>query len=102
MKLLVLELNEYNFDILKKYSKKYNFKYIKKILNFHHTKTTTEDVYLGNNNQYGYLDPWSQWVSIHTLTKSKKHKIKNLGDVPGLKIKQIWELKKHQIEASSK
>ena len=95
MKLLVLELNEYNFDILKKYSKKYNLKYVKKILNFHHTKTTTEDVYLGNNNQYGYLDPWSQWVSIHTLTKSKKHKIKNLGDVPGLKIKQIWELKKN-------
>ena len=31
MKLLVLELNEYNFDILKKYSKKYDFKYIKNL-----------------------------------------------------------------------
>ena len=95
MKLLVIELNEFNYEILKKYSKKYNFKYLKKILNFNHTKTTTKDVYLGDNNQHGYLDPWSQWVSIHTLTGSKKHKIKNLGDIPKLKFKQIWELKKN-------
>ena len=95
MKLLVIELNEFNYEILKKYSKKYNFKYLKKILNFKHTKTTTKDVYLGDNNQHGYLDPWSQWVSIHTLTGSKKHKIKNLGDIPKLKFKQIWELKKN-------
>ena len=94
MKLLVLELNEFNHKILNDYSKKFNFRYIKKILGFHHTKTITKDIYLGDNNQYGYLDPWSQWVSIHTLTNSKKHKIKNLGDVPKLKIKQIWELKK--------
>ena len=95
MKLLVLELNEFNYEILKKYSKKYNYKYLKKILSFNHTKTTTKDIYEGNNNQYGYLDPWSQWVSIHTLTNSKKHKIKNLGDIPKLKLKQIWELKKN-------
>ena len=94
MKLLVLELNEFNYEILKKYSKKYNYKYLKKILSFNHTKTT-KDIYEGNNNQYGYLDPWSQWVSIHTLTNSKKHKIKNLGDIPKLKLKQIWELKKN-------
>mgnify|MGYP001375561900 FL=1 len=95
MSLLVLELNEFNHKILSNYSKKFNFRYIKKILNFHHSKTTTKDTYLGDNNQYGYLDPWSQWVSIHTLTNSKKHKIKNLGDIPELKIKQIWELKKN-------
>lgn len=95
MSLLVLELNEFNHKILSNYSKKFNFRYIKKILNFHHSKTTTKDTYLGDNNQFGYLDPWSQWVSIHTLTNSKKHKIKNLGDIPELKIKQIWELKKN-------
>ena len=95
MKLLILELNEFNFEILQKYSNKYNFKNIKKVLNFYHTKSTTKDEYLGDNNQHGYLDPWSQWVSIHTLKSSKKHKIKNLGDIPNLKIKQIWELKKN-------
>ena len=94
MKFLILELNEYNYEILKSYSEKYNFKYIKKILNYHHTTTYTKDLYKGNNNQEGFLDPWSQWVSIHTLKSSKHHKIKNLGDVPKLKFKQFWEMKK--------
>ena len=94
MKFLILELNEYNYEILKSYSEKYNFKYIKKILNYHHTTTYTKDLYKGNNNQEGFLDPWSQWVSIHTLKSSKYHKIKNLGDVPKLKLKQFWEMKK--------
>ncbi len=95
MNFLILELNEFNYEILKKYSKKYNFKYIKKILKYNHSKTFTKDTYKGNNNQDGYLDPWSQWVSIHTLKKSKIHKIKNLGDVPKLRFKQYWELKKN-------
>ena len=94
MKFLILELNEYNYEILKSYYEKYNFKYIKKILNYHHTTTYTKDLYKGNNNQEGFLDPWSQWVSIHTLKSSKYHKIKNLGDVPKLKFKQFWEMKK--------
>ena len=94
MKFLILELNEYNYEILKSYYEKYNFKYIKKILSYHHTTTYTKDLYKGNNNQEGFLDPWSQWVSIHTLKSSKYHKIKNLGDVPKLKFKQFWEMKK--------
>ena len=97
MKFLILELNEYNYEILKSYYEKYNFKYIKKILNYHHTTTYTKDLYKGNNNQEGFLDPWSQWVSIHTLKSSKYHKIKNLGDVPKLKFKQFWEMKKKLI-----
>ncbi len=95
MNFLILELNEFNYEILKNYSKRYNFKYIKKILKYNHSITFTKDTYKGNNNQNGYLDPWSQWVSIHTLKNSKIHKIKNLGDVPKLKFKQYWELKKN-------
>tara|TARA_B100001778_G_scaffold285352_1_gene252144 strand:+ start:726 stop:1973 length:1248 start_codon:yes stop_codon:yes gene_type:complete len=94
-KIFILELNEFNLDILKYYSKKYKLTNIKKILKFHSTKTFTKDRYLGNNNQFGYLDPWSQWVSIHTQKEAKIHKIKNLGDIPSLKIKQIWE-KRHE------
>ena len=94
MRLLILELNEFNYEILKKYSNKYNFTYIKKTLKFYHSKTFTKDKYEGNNNQRGFLDPWSQWVSIHTLKSSKHHKIKNLGDIPKLKFKQFWEIKK--------
>lgn len=94
MKFFILELNEFNHDILKKYSKKFNYKNIKNILNYNHTVTFSKDKYIGNNNQNGYLDPWSQWVSIHTSQPSKTHKIKNLGDIPKLKIKQFWERNK--------
>ena len=95
-KLFILELNEFNLDILKKYSNKFNLPNIKKIIQFNSTKTLTNDRYLGNNNQHGYLDPWSQWVSIHTGKPSKIHKIKNLGDIPKLKFKQIWEKRKKE------
>ena len=94
MKFLILELNEFNHKILKDYSKKNNYKYIKKILDYNHTKTFTNDIYKGNNNQDGFLDPWTQWVSIHTLKPSIHHKVKNLGDVPKIKFKQFWEIKK--------
>lgn len=90
-KLFILELNEFNHKLLKYYSKKFNLNNINKILKFNTTKTYTSDRYIGDNNQFGYLDPWSQWVSIHTQKKAKVHRIKNLGDVPSLKFKQIWE-----------
>ena len=90
-KLFILELNEFNHKLLKYYSKKYNLNNLNKVLKFNTTKTYTSDRYIGDNNQFGYLDPWSQWVSIHTQKKAKIHKIKNLGDVPSLKYKQVWE-----------
>lgn len=96
-KLFLLELNEFNINILKYYSKKYNLTNIQKILKFNKTDTYTNDRYIGDNNQFGYLDPWSQWVSVHTQTPSKVHKIKNLGDIPSLKLKQIWEKRKNDF-----
>lgn len=91
----ILALNEFNISILKDYSKKYNFKNIKKFLKFNISNTTTKDRYTGNNNQSGYLDPWTQWVSVNTQVDASKHKVKNLGDIPKLKYKQTWEKKKN-------
>ena len=87
----IFELNEFNIKLLQYYSKKFNFVNIKKILKFNISKTYTLDRYEGDNNQNGYLDPWTQWVSIHTQKNARSHKIKNLGDIPNLKYKQIWE-----------
>lgn len=91
----ILALNEFNIELLKKYSKKFNLKNIQKFLQFNISITTTKDRYIGDNNQYGYLDPWTQWVSINTQVDATKHKVKNLGDIPKLKYKQIWEKKKN-------
>lgn len=90
----IIELNEFNLNILKIYAKKFNLHSLNKILQFNITRTFTRDRYIGDNNQSGYLDPWTQWVSIHTQTLAKKHKIKNLGDTTNLNFKQIWEKSK--------
>lgn len=37
------------------------------------------------------LDPWVQWVSVHTETPSQEHEVIRLGDVTKLKHTQIWE-----------
>ena len=37
------------------------------------------------------MDPWVQWVSVHTGIPSKKHKIYRLGQTLDKSTKQIWE-----------
>ena len=62
--LLVIELNEFNIDLLKKGVKKLKLKNIEKILKFNHSNTLCYD----NLERHG-LDPWVQWVSVHTGKK---------------------------------
>ena len=58
-KLIFIELNEINFDIVKKYNSKFNFKFFNKSFFKQLKKTYSED-------DYNLLEPWIQWVSIHT------------------------------------
>lgn len=83
-KLIFIELNEINFDLVKKYSLNYSFKvfndnFFKKL-----KKTKSED-------EYNLLEPWIQWVSIHTGLTAREHKIYRLGDFDGKKIPHIFK-----------
>ena len=73
-KLLLIELNEINFDFLEKYIKKYDLKYLKAICDLNRYKTESE-------SKYNLLEPWIQWTSVHTGKKYKDHKIFRLGDI---------------------
>ena len=87
-KLLILELNECDFEFFLYGAKKYNFPLIKKFIsNKNKVSTFTKDKSEGFN-----LDPWVQWVSVHTGKSSKKHKVYRLGQTLDKKIKQIWEI----------
>lgn len=86
MKTCIIELNEFSHPLLSQAVDELSLPSIKKLLSFYHSITHTEDTY-----ESDYLEPWVQWVSIHTGTDSKTHKIKHLGDVPSLEHKQIWE-----------
>jgi hypothetical protein len=82
-KLIFIELNEINFDLVKIYAQKYdlkNFKYLIKKLRI----TSSED-------EYELLEPWIQWYSIRTGMKAKDHKVFRLGDSTNSDIPQIFE-----------
>ena len=70
-KLLLLELNEFDFEFFLYGAKKYNFPLIKDFFkDKKKLNTFTDDKKEGFN-----LDPWVQWVSVHTGKSSKEHKI---------------------------
>ena len=85
--LIIFEINECDFSYFLYGSKKYNYPLIKKFfLNKKKTKTYTKDKIEGLN-----LDPWVQWVSIHTGLPSKKHKVFRMGQRIPKYIIQFWE-----------
>lgn len=86
MKTLLLELNEFNEDLLREAGETLGLKNIQRLFTFHKTETHTDDVY-----ESEYLEPWVQWVSVHTGLPSAVHGIKHLGDVPEEGILQLWE-----------
>ncbi len=78
LKLLFIQLNEINFDLVNKYlldSKKNKFTNLKIIKdNFKFFDTYAE-------KKYENLEPWIQWVSVYLGKSFSQHKIFRLGDI---------------------
>ena len=88
-KLVVIELNEINFSIVKEYIKydKHKFSNLKKIIDeFEFIETYSEQ-------EDKLLEPWIQWTSAHTNKEYKEHEIYRLGDSSNNSFKhnQIFE-----------
>ena len=83
MKLIFVELNELNFDYVKKYLDIYELKFLNKIIN--------EITYTSSENEYKLLEPWIQWESIHTGCTAAEHKVFRLGDSVFSNKKQIFK-----------
>lgn len=96
-RLLIVELNECDFDFFLYGAKKYNFPIIKNfLLSKKKINTFTKDKHEGFN-----LDPWVQWISVHTGKLSREHKIYRLGQKLDKSKKQIWEtLSKKKINCT--
>ena len=84
--MLLIELNEFNADLLKEVARRNALHNLSAMLSWPHTRTWTNDEY-----DSGFLEPWVQWVSVHTGLTSAQHRIKNLGDVPNLEKDLAWE-----------
>lgn len=85
-KLLQIELNEFDPVFLLNQAEKLGLDHTKKFLEFSHTTTITDD-----EVEHQGLDPWVQWVNIHTGLPSTRHGIKRLGDTSSQTTPQIWE-----------
>jgi hypothetical protein len=89
--LVLLELNEINFDLVNQYLSKYpgRFSGLEKLVAGAKIHTSSEEV-------YDELEPWIQWVSVHTGKSYVEHKLFRLGDIVGSQVPQIFE----QLEMS--
>jgi len=84
--MLLIELNEFNRELLQNIADTRGLTHLKRVLGWSRASTFTSDEY-----DTGFLEPWVQWVSVHTGVPSGQHGVKNLGDVPNLAEDQLWE-----------
>ena len=95
-KIIFLELNEVNFNLLKKYKKK--------LPNFSYLLDTYKLIETQSENDLKYVEPWILWPTIHSGSNFAEHKLFNLNDYYKLNKLQIWEIlrsKKINIAAIS-
>lgn len=83
---LVIELNEFNPELLSQAASEFGLENVRSFLSWRHTKTRAD-----HEVEHEGLDPWCQWISIHTETPSSTHQIVRLGDADKLRHSQIWE-----------
>jgi hypothetical protein len=86
-KLILLGLNEINFEYIEKYIQLGYLPTFQKIFTANgYLKTTSE-------KKYELLEPWIQWVTIHTGKTFDEHQVFRLGDIVNrLDLIQLWEI----------
>lgn len=95
-RLILLALNEINFEIVEQYidsgAKLPGFK---RLLSGISRSTTSEQ-------KYSLLEPWIQWPSVHTGKKFEEHGVFRLGDFASCDADQIFEiLERHGLSAGA-
>ena len=85
-KTILLGLNELNFDYVKSYIEQGLLPNFKKIFEIQPPIETSF------RKEYKLLEPWVQWVTIHSGKSFKEHNIFRLGDiVNNPELSQIFE-----------
>lgn len=84
-KLVLLELNEINFDYLQRYIAMGHLPHFSELIRSHGYQTTLSE------DSYEEIEPWIQWVSAHSGLPLCEHKIFRLGDIVDANVPQIWE-----------
>jgi hypothetical protein len=88
-RLLLIELNELNFDVAREYVQRKGLRHLERLMRRHAIRTSSEQ-------RYEKLEPWIQWVSAHTGLTADEHGVFRLGDIVGSRVPQLFE----ELEAS--
>lgn len=88
-KLVLVELNEINFDIVEKYIETKELPALKRLLAGSRIGTVAESAYAD-------LEPWIQWPSVHTGLSAHEHGVFRLGDIVDASAPQIFEQLEHE------
>lgn len=86
MTVLLLALNEVNFDHVRSYVRQGKLPVLGRLLERHGLVETTSE------KNYEELEPWIQWVTAQTGKPLAEHGIFRLGDIVQHDIPQIWEV----------
>src|SRR5687767_7266016 len=82
---LFFEMNEIIFPYLEKYIAQGQLRTFKQLFREHgYVETSSEE-------RFSEVEPWIQWVSVHTGKTLKEHRVFRLGDMVGRGHRQIWE-----------
>lgn len=84
-KLLLVELNELNFEYIAKYVQAGRLPTFRHLMEAHGFQRTTSE------QDYENLEPWIQWVTAHTGLDYSDHGVFRLGDIVNHDLPQIWE-----------
>lgn len=84
--LILLELNEVNFEYVKFYVAKGRLPGFSALIEQHGVSETVSE------HSREHLEPWIQWVTAHTGKTYAEHRVYRLGDIVDHDIPQIWEI----------
>lgn len=87
-KLILIEFNEVNFELVSKYlgdpAFEGRWKYLRNLMKLDRVNTVSE-------TEYNDLEPWIQWASVHNGMTAEQHGIFRLGDIESSCHQQIFE-----------
>jgi hypothetical protein len=82
--LVLIELNELNLDLIESYVRLFPLPNFERLLAGGMRRTSSE-------SRYELLEPWIQWVSVHTGLDANEHGVFRLGDFVNSSAIQIFE-----------
>jgi hypothetical protein len=83
--LMLVELNEFDPEHLRAASARLGLRNLPRLLELAHSRTTTED-----EVEHHGLDPWVQWVGIHSGAPTAVHGVRRLGETREQTRPQLW------------